>query len=53
MKAGNTDAYVHLSQMYENGIYVKKDEKLAKELLAIAAAKKNQNAIYMLNERVY
>ncbi len=37
MKAGNTDAYVHLSNMYENGLYVKKDEKLAHELLMMAA----------------
>lgn len=29
MKAGNTDAYVHLSNMYDKGLFVKKDEKLA------------------------
>ena len=29
MKAGNTDAYVHLSQMYEKGIVVEKDDSLA------------------------
>jgi|JI9StandDraft_1071089.scaffolds.fasta_scaffold578394_1 TPR repeat protein len=52
MKAGNTDAYVHLSNMYENGFYVKKDEKLAHELLMMAAIKKNQTAIYILNEKV-
>lgn len=52
MKAGNTDAYVHLSQMYEQGLYVKRDEKLARELLMMAAIKKNQTAIYILNEKV-
>lgn len=52
MKLGNSDAYVHLSQMYEKGIYVKKDEKLAKELLVMAAMKKNQTALYILQERV-
>jgi TPR repeat protein len=52
MKTGNTDAYVHLSNMYEKGIYVKKDEKLASELLMMAAMKKNQTAIYILNEKV-
>jgi TPR repeat protein len=52
MKSGNTDAYVHLSNMYANGIYVKKDEKLARELLMMAATKKNQTAIYILNEKV-
>lgn len=38
--------------MYENGLYVKKDEKLAKELLMMAAVKKNQTALYILQERV-
>lgn len=52
MKAGNTDAYVHLSNMYEKGLFVKKDEKLAHELLMMAAIKKNQTAIYLLRERV-
>jgi len=52
MKAGNTDAYVHLSNMYENGFYVKKDQKLAHELLMMAAIKKNHTAIYILNEKV-
>jgi TPR repeat protein len=52
MKLGNSDAYVHLSHMYENGLYVKKDEKLAKELLMMAAVKKNQTALYILQERV-
>ena len=52
MKAGNTDAYVHLSQMYEKGIVVDKDDNLANELLVMGAYKNNQTAIYMLNERV-
>lgn len=52
MKLGNSDAYVHLSNMYEKGIYVKKDPKLARELLAMAAMKKNQTAIYILQEKV-
>ena len=53
MKAGNTDAYVHLSQMYEKGIVVQKDDNLANELLVMGAYKNNQTAIYMLNERVH
>ena len=52
MKAGNTDAYIHLSQMYNKGMYVEMDDNLAHELLMMSALKKNQNAIYMLQEKV-
>lgn len=49
MEAGNTDACVHLSQMYEKGIFVDQDDDLANDLLVMGASKKNQTAIYMLN----
>ena len=47
----NTDALIHLSFMYRNGLEVDQDDELARNLLEEAAQAKNATALYMLREQ--
>ena len=47
----NTDALIHLSFMYRNGLEVNQDDELARNLLEEAAQAKNATALYMLREQ--
>ena len=48
---GNSDALIHLSFMYRNGLEVDQNEELACDLLEQAAQAKNATALYMLREQ--
>lgn len=47
----NTDAMIHLSYMYKNGLAVEQNDEVARELLEQAAQAKNSTALYMLREQ--
>jgi TPR repeat protein len=51
MELENSDAMIHLSYMYRNGLGLDNDDELAKKLLEEAARNKNSTALYMLKER--
>jgi TPR repeat protein len=42
---------IHLSYMYRNGLGVKTDEAMARDLLEQAAQLRNATALYMLREQ--
>ena len=50
MESENSDAMIHLSYMYRNGLGMAHDQELAKKLLEEAAKNKNATALYMLKE---
>ena len=47
----NSDAMIHLSYMYKNGLAVEQNEEIARDLLQQAAQAKNATALYMLREQ--
>lgn len=49
----NSDAKIHLSYMYRNGLGVNTNEEVAKQLLEQAAELRNATAMYMLKEQGY
>ncbi len=48
MDHDNTNAMIHLSYMYKNGLGLPSDREMAKKLLSESAANKNPTALYML-----
>lgn len=50
MDLDNSDAMIHLSYMYKNGLGFDSDQEMAKKLLQESAKNKNSTALYMLKE---
>jgi TPR repeat protein len=48
MDHDNTNAMIHLSYMYKNGLGLPSDREMAKKLLSESATNKNPTALYML-----
>ncbi len=46
----NSDAMIHLSYMYKNGVGTDPDKALAKQLLEKSAKEKNATALYLLKK---
>lgn len=44
----NSDAMIHLSYMYRNGLAVEQNDEIGRDLLEQAAQAKNSTALYML-----
>ncbi len=47
-KLQNSNALIHLSYMYKNGLGLPSDIEMAKQLLERSAVDKNPTALYML-----
>ncbi len=50
IKLENSNAMIHLSFMYKNGLGLESQREMARKLLQDSAAIKNPTALYMLKE---